>query len=232
MKKMFLLSLMICSSVWAAETSAQTNLTQKAITISLIGDSTVTNNVGWGKAFAGRFNSEVRVLNFAKGGASSKSWNDGKRLAAALEAKPDYVFIQFGHNDQPGKGAARETLPATSYRDNLKDYVKEVEASGAKAVIVSSVTRRTFAYNGKISPSLAPYAAAAKALAEELDVRFIGLHKASVNHHNEIGYEASMTFNPKEGDTSHFNEKGAEAVTDLILTELKEVDPALAAHLK
>jgi lysophospholipase L1-like esterase len=232
MKQTFVLLLMICSSVWAAETPEQANPTQKPITISLIGDSTVTDEVGWGKAFAGRFNDQVRVLNSAKGGASSKSWNDGKRLSAALEAKPDYVFIQFGHNDQPGKGADRETLPATSYRDNLKNYVKEIEAAGAKPIIVSSVTRRTFGYNEKIISSLAPYAAAARAVAEELNVPFIGLHKASVDYHDEIGYEASMAFNPKQGDTTHFNEKGAEAITDLILIELKAVVPALAAHLK
>ena len=190
---------------------------EPALKIALIGDSTVTDKSGWGKAFADRFNSDVLVINFAIGGRSSKSWYDEGRLVGALKAKPDYVLIQFGHNGQPGKGPERETYPGTSYRNYLKIYVKEFRKIGAKPIIVSSVTRRKFDQSGKIKSTLTPWAEAACAVAKELKVPCIDLHAASIALHNQIGPEASMTFNPKVDDTTHFNKKGAEAITDLIM---------------
>ena len=202
------------------------------VKIALIGDSTVTDAAGWGKAFAGRFEGNVKVLNYAAGGRSSKSWYDEKRLPAVLDAKPNYVLIQFGHNDQPGKGPQRETDPATTYRDYLKIYINQSGAIGAQPIIVSSVTRRTFDKNNKIASSLTPFAEAAKAVAKEMSVPFIDLHTLSVEHHNAIGPEASMTYNPKADDMTHFNKKGAEAMTELIIRELKVVVKDLYTYIK
>ena len=204
---------------------------EKHITIALIGDSTVTDHAGWGKAFAGRFNDRVTVLNFAVGGRSAKSWYDEKRLPKVLEAKPDYVLIQFGHNGQPGKGPARETDPATTYRDYLKIYINAFRKIGATPVLVSSVTRRRFDDSGKVTSTLTPWAEAAKAVATEMNVPFIDLHTASIEYHNKIGPEASMAFNPKEGDITHFNEGGAKAISALIVQDMIEACPNLARCL-
>jgi lysophospholipase L1-like esterase len=115
---------------------------------------------------------------------------------------------------------------------------------GGKPVIVSSVTRRTFDATGKIDDkvvrseksnlkgTLTDYARTAQAVAEEKKLPFIDLHRLSIAHHNQIGREASMTYNWKEGDTTHFNRKGAEAITDLIVPELKKIIPELATCLK
>jgi len=202
------------------------------ITIALIGDSTVTDKAGWGKAFAGRFAENVKVLNFSVGGRSSKSWYNENRLTEVLKAEPDYVFIQFGHNDQPNKGPKRKTDPATTYRDYLTLYVNEFRKTGATPIIVSSVTRRRFDNNGKITSIVTPWAESAKAVARTMKVPFVDLHARSVEYHNKIGREASMTFNPQKEDTTHFNKKGAEAITDLIIKEIKPVAPELYEQLK
>jgi pectinesterase len=202
------------------------------VKIALIGDSTVTDESGWGKAFADRFNDDVVTLNFAQNGRSARSWYDEDHLPAVLDAQPDYVLIQFGHNDQPGKGPERETDPATSYRDYLKVYIEALKAIGAKPIVVSSVARRNFNAEGKITSSLTPWAEAAQAVAQEWNVPFIDLHASSINYHNQIGPAASMTFNPEEGDTTHFNEKGAEAIADLIMQALQVVVSELNTCLK
>lgn len=204
----------------------------EVMTIALIGDSTVTDSAGWGKAFAERFDAGVKVRNFAMGGRSSKSWYNEKRLPPVLSAKPDYALIQFGHNDQPGKGPDRETDPATTYRDYLRLYVRELRAVGTKPVLVSSVVRRTFGKDGRIDSNLAPWAEAAKAVAKEMNVPLIDLYASSAALHNRLGPEASMAFNLKEGDRTHFNAKGAAAIAGLIVDDLKTAVPALAAHLK
>ena len=206
--------------------------TPDSITIALIGDSTVTDKAGWGKAFADRFKSGVVVLNFSAGGRSAKSWYDENRLPVVLKEKPDYVLIQFGHNGQPGKGPHRETDPATSYRDYLKLYVAEFRKIGTKPIIVSPVTRRRFDEKGRITSTLTPWARAARIVAGEVRVPFVDLHSASIDYHNKAGLDESMTFNPREGDRTHFNRKGAEVISGLIWKEIQAVAPGVYQYIR
>jgi|GEM_PF-1867309 len=81
-----------------------------------------------------------------------------------------------------------------------------------------------------VLPLLSSYAA--EDVAKELKLPFLDLHQISIAHHNQIGPEASMTYNFKEGDLTHFNRKGAEASAGLILEELKTVLPDVASYVK
>lgn len=203
--------------------------------IGLIGDSTVAVQSGWGPAFAERFEDRAKIVNYAKNGATLQALS--KKLDELVQLQPDYVLIQFGHNDQ-------KRYDTTVYRDHLKSYVERIRKFGGKAVIVSSVTRRSFDAQGKIvsnlvqnekysyKATLTDYAKTAEALAKELNLPFLDLHRVSIAHHNEIGREESMTYNFKEGDKTHFNRKGAKAITDLIIEELKTTIPELAVYLK
>ncbi|MCM8538310.1 MAG: rhamnogalacturonan acetylesterase [Lentisphaeraceae bacterium] len=220
----FLAILFFSQSLMSAE--------QKKITIALIGDSTVTTSAGWGKAFALRFNNKVTVHNFAMGGRSSKSWLAEKRLPKALASKPDYVFIQFGHNGQPGKGPKRETIPQTTYKEFLQIYINEFKAIGNKPIIISSVTRRKFNKDNKVTSTLTPWAKAAAEVAQKNNIPFIDLHRASIEYHNEIGPEASAKFNPEETDVTHFDLEGAKEITKLILQEFPKELKELKAYLK
>lgn len=215
---------------------------EEKVKIALVGDSTVTDSAGWGKAFADRFGPGVRVRNFAAGGRSSKSWLAEGRLEEVLAFAPDYVFIQFGHNGQPGKGPKRETDPATTYREYLKTYLAAFREAGATPVLVSSLTRREFGPGGTIrtawkegqkgSRPLQPWALAAKEVAAAANVPFIDLYGKSVAFHNRLGAEASVDFSPKEGDITHLNEAGAAAIANLIVEEVRHVIPRLSEHLK
>ena len=80
--------------------------------------------------------------------------------------------------------------------------------------------------------TLTDYAEAAEAVAEESNLPFLDLHRISIAHHNQIGPEASMTYNFKEGDLTHFNRKGAEAIAGLIFEELETVLPEMATFVK
>jgi pectinesterase len=214
--------------VSAGVAQAQSNV----VTIALVGDSTVEKGSGWGSAFAQLFNEKVTVKNFAIGGRSSKSFMGEKRWKPVLDAKPDYLFIQFGHNDQPGKGPDRETDPASTFRDNLTRYVTEARQAGAKPILVSSLVRRQFGADGKIASSLAPYAEGTRAVAKQLDVPLVDLHALSETYYNGVGKEAAMGHNMKEGDITHLNAKGAQAVALLIAEQLKKGRHPLAAFLK
>lgn len=120
----------------------------KPLSIALIGDSTMASYAkppadrpdltGWGQVFGESFEAGVTILNHAASGRSSKSFLSEGRWEPVLAEKPDYVFIQFGHNDQPGKGD-RATDPQGDFQDNLRRYVREAQAAGAKPVLVTPV---------------------------------------------------------------------------------------------
>lgn len=196
--------------------------------VALIGDSTVTDDKGWGGAFAEMLDGRAEVYNFAVGGRSAKSYTDEDRLPAALAVRPDYVFIQFGHNGQPGKGEYRETDPESSYRDYLRRFVADIRAAGAEPIIISSLTRRHFDPDGRIESTLGPWAEGARAVATELEVPFIDLHAASIALHNQLGKGRSADFDYEPGDRTHLNEAGARVIAGLIFDALDDLDHPLA----
>jgi lysophospholipase L1-like esterase len=199
------------------------------VVIALVGDSTVTDKSGWGAAFAAAIGDHATVVNLAAGGRSAKSFLDEGRLQAVLDARPDYVFIQFGHNGQPGKGAYRETDPDSTYREFLVTYIEAFRAIGAEPIIVSSVTRRRFDDTGHIRTTLSPWAGAARDVAAENGVAFVDLHSRSIELHNRIGLEASMAFNPEPDDVTHFNATGAAEIAALVIGELHRLQHPLAS---
>lgn len=221
--------------------------------VMLVGDSTVASRSGWGDAFAKLLGPGVECSNLALGGRSSKSYRDEGHWKKVLDAKPGWVLIQFGHNDQPGKGPERETDAKTTFRDNLARYVAEVRALGVKPVLVTSLTRRNFNAQGKIDPGnlqtstdakgekhpdlLTDYAEGTRAVAMELKVPLIDLNARSIEQMNALGPEAAIAFDAKAKDPAipdktHLSEKGAEATAQLVADEIRKNVPELATLLK
>jgi alpha-L-fucosidase 2 len=206
--------------------------------VVLVGDSTVTDHSGWGLGFRQYLGEGARVSNVAAGGRSSKSYRDEGLWDQALALKGDYYLIQFGHNDQPGKGPERETDPDTTYYANLARYVDEVRAIGATPVLVTSLVRRTFskADPGKLESAHVPYVEAVKRLAAEKNVPLVDLHKSSLEYCEMIGPAATAGFNfpDKTGqtDTTHLRADGSTAFARLVVAGLGRAVPALAPHLR
>ncbi len=207
--------------------------------IALVGDSTVSTYsnppadtpglTGWGQVFDEFFNDKVTVLNFAVSGHSSKSFIREGLWRKTLDAKPDYVFIQFGHNDQPNKGA-RSTDVNGDYQEYLRQYINEARAAGAKPVLVTSVARRIF-QEGKPHTTLQPYVDAMKKVGREMDVPVIDLHAASLALLEKLGDEGSADFSPSAKDRSHFSRKGARSMAKLVAEAIPQTVPALQPYL-
>jgi len=199
--------------------------------------STVTDQAGWGAAFAELLDDGAACTNLAAGGQSSKSFYDAGRWKRVLALKPDYVFIQFGHNDQPGKGPQRETDPATTFRVNLARYVDEARAVGAKPILVTSLCRRIFTSEGKIDRAQAPYVAATKAVAAEKQVPLVDLYESSIELAERLGPEKSKTFGPPHPniagavDGTHLSPEGAKQIAAIIAKAATEAVPELSKHI-
>jgi PelA/Pel-15E family pectate lyase len=164
--------------------------------LALAGDSTVTDTAGWGFGLKKQLGADVVCMNFARGGQSSKSFRDSGQWAKTLAFQPTHVLIQFGHNDMPGKGPERETDPATTYAENLTRFVEEARAAGAQPILITSLTRRIFAPDGKLRGELAPYAAAASRVAAEQKVPLIDLYALSLAHAEKLGLGGVAPFEP------------------------------------
>jgi lysophospholipase L1-like esterase len=171
-----------------ATLGALTGFAQQPVTIVLVGDSTVNDEGGWGPGFAALFGPQTKIVNLAQNGRSSKSFRSEGWWAPALTGKPDYVLIQFGHNDVAGKGPDRETDPATTYRENMLRYVEEVRAAGAKPVLITSIVRRKFDAEGRFTPdTLVPYVAEIRKLAAQKKVPLIDLYALTLAQAEQLG---------------------------------------------
>src|SRR5205085_1137739 len=128
--------LMILAVTIFAQAASAADTSSGKTRIALAGDSTVTTNSGWGLAFEKLLGPDAQCLQLARGGQSTKSYRDSKNWQKVLDAKPNFVLIQFGHNDMPGKGPERETDPKTTYPENLARFVDEARAIGAVPILV------------------------------------------------------------------------------------------------
>ena len=208
----------------------------------LIGDSTVCEypqsqpSRGWGQFIQERFpEGSVKVINLAAEGRSTKTFIQEGRWQQALDEKPDYVLIQFGHNDSHAPDKPESTDATTDYKNFLRRYIDGSRAAGATPILVTPVVRRAFDARGRIAENqttgnLLPYVNAMQDISHEKSVALIDLYTSSKALVEKLGPKASAAMANRKGDITHFNEKGARAMADLVLRELPAAAPALARH--
>lgn len=202
----------------------------------LVGDSTVTDDAGWGNGFRARLAGGARCLNQAMGGRSSKSYRDEGHWDTALATDPDVVLLQFGHNDEPGQGADRETDPDTTFAANLARYVADTRAAAAIPILVTPLARRNFGATGDLSPrSLRPYVIATRRTAIEHDVPLIDLHEASFRFCRALGPAGCERLSARRPDgsvdTTHLNAAGGLRLGSLVADLVRGEVPALRRYL-
>ena len=189
---------------------------------------------GWCQIIEPNFDKTVRISNHAVNGRSSKSFIDQGRWEVVLDSlkKGDYVFIQFGHNDQKIQDSTRYTVPFESYSENLKKFITETRDKGAVPILFTSIVRRKFGDDGKLKDTHGDYPVAAKKVAQELNVPLIDLQKITEEWVNTLGDEASKKMflwtapnekypNGRKDDT-HLSVEGANKVAQFAVQEIKK----------
>jgi lysophospholipase L1-like esterase len=208
------------------------------VRIILVGDSTVAPVNGWGPGFCQDVTAQVTCVNMAKNGRSTNSYRaEGlwKEVMVALQHNAEFsgtwVFIQFGHNDQPGK--PRPADPVIEFPANLRQYVREVRAAGAHPVLITSLTRRTFK-DGKLEDSLGPWAEATRKVAAEEKVPVLDLNSDSAAAVQKMGsVEADKLAMPEPSfDYTHLGEKGSVFFGRMVADELSKAVPELRPYIK
>jgi lysophospholipase L1-like esterase len=204
-------------------------------TIFLLGDSTVCDQPlepysSWGQMLTRFFGPGVAIANHAESGESLRSSLGARRLDKVLSLiKPgDYLFIQYGHNDQKEKGEGVGAF--TTYKSDLKMFVAEARKRGATPVLLTSVNRRNFNDQGKVYSTLGDYPEAVRQVANEEKVALIDLNAMSKAFYEALGPERSaLAF--KEGDGTHHNNYGAYELARCVVEGIKANNLGIAKFL-
>lgn len=209
-----------------------------SIRIALAGDSTVKTYTkegdptrGWGQTIGSFFKDNVKFENHAEGGRSTKTFINENRWKKILDSKPDYVFVQFGHNDSHAKDKPESTDAATDYKEYLRQYADDALKAGIKVIFITPMHRRSFR-NGKVTEELLPYANAMKEVAKEKNILLIDLYSSSGKLLEEKGEEPATDLFCSVKDRTHFSQKGAEEMARLIVEDLKKTDSPLKNYIK
>ncbi len=241
---LLLLALVGCLAATAAERPTH---------VYLIGDSTCANKNlekenperGWGQLFRAFFDETVFVENHAMNGRSTKSFrNENRWEPIYTQMQPgDYVFIQFGHNDEKVHREAVGSVPEV-FAENLRRYVRETREKGGIPILLTPIARRHFDEAGQLKKTHGEYPARVRQVAEEEQVPLLELEALTEAWLTELGDEPSRPYfmwvekgtSPlyPDGrqDNTHLNVKGAHHVARLVAQEVTEKVPALAAHFR
>ncbi len=211
---------------WAGDSTVQTN------------DYTTYPQNGIGQVFSIFLKESCSVFNHAKNGRSTKSFLDEGRLEAIKEqiSEGDFLFIQFGHNDEKSQDPARYTEPHGSFIDNLGILIQAARERGAYPVLITPLERRCFTDEKHLGPGEhLEYVKGIKEAAEKFKVPLVDLYTKSRRELEKAGEERSrgwyMYFpegyypeHPAESkDNTHLRHDGAVHFAGLIAEGLREL---------
>ncbi len=218
--------------------------------IFLAGDSTVASyspsdfpQAGWGQLLPLIFTNTVVIKNYAGGGQTTKSFVEvGLWKKICDQLKPgDYVFIQFGHNDQYAPGDRRVGLE--SYSNRLAKLVGDVRAAKAEPVLVVPPNSGDFD-GAKVIDLHKEYAVAVRKVAAATGACCVDLHARSIERYEKLGKEETLktlfmwfpagaypNYPDGKKDTWHFSENGAKRLTEMIAEELRSKHSPLERYL-
>ena len=201
--------------------------------IIYLGDSTVTYNhiatwpqTGLSQGLLLYLKDDVFVRSFAINGRSTKSFIDQGRFdqADAYIQDGDFVFIQFGHNDEKMSDPLRYTEPFTTYEDNLIRFASMAKSHGAYPVIISPIARRLFDSHGRFLPgSHGDYPKAAREAAERAGCPFIDMTSVTEEYLTQLGDFASRPLYVYPKDNSHLQMQGAVVMAGFLADGLERL---------
>ncbi len=221
--------------------------------VYLVGDSTCADKKldkenperGWGQLFRAFFDAEVVVENHAMNGRSTKSFRDEGRwdvIYSALQTG-DYVFIQFGHNDEKVDRPKVGSVPEV-FAENLRRYVRETREKGAIPILLTPIARRHFTEEGELKKTHGEYPDRVRQVAAEMEVTLLDMEPLTEAWLQELGDVPSRDYFVwvKAGtsplypdgreDNTHLNVRGAHVISRMVADCLKKQVPALADHFR
>lgn len=209
------------------------------VTVYLAGNSTVVDQddepwASWGQMITRFFKPGVAIADHAESGLTLASFKGSHRLDKVLSTAKagDYLFIEFGHNDQKEKGPNDGAWK--SYTESFKYFISQAKAKGMIPVVVTSTSRRAFSdTTGKVYNTLGDFPAAARKVAQDEGVAMIDVNAMTADFYNALGKEGSkkaLVHYPANtwpgqtaplADNTHFNTYGAYEIAKMVVEGIK-----------
>ncbi|UFH32868.1 rhamnogalacturonan acetylesterase [Chryseobacterium sp. C-71] len=222
----------------------QPNKTAK--TIYITGDSTVVDAqyepwASWGQMLPYFFvPNDVVIANYAESGETLKAFEDRHRIDKIWNKikSGDYLFIQFGHNDQKAGNSTK-----SGYRKRLKEWISKARELRAIPVLVTSMNRRVFNKNNKIVNTLDDFPDAMREIAKEEKVDLVDLNALSKTLFEAMGpekakkafvhYPANSYPNQPTAlaDDTHFNTYGAYELAKCVVKSIVDQNLPLKKYI-
>lgn len=225
------------------------NRVEGVITVFLCGNSTVVDQdnepwCSWGQIIPRFFTDRISIANYAESGEAADTFRAAGRLKKALtQMKPgDYLFIQFGHNDQKERGPG--VGPYYSFATNLKIFIDEARARGVYPVLVTPMQRRSFNEEGQIVDTHGEYPNAMRWVAHKENVPLIDLNAITRILYEAMGVEGSKyafvhypagTYPGQDkplADNTHFNPYGAYQIAKCVIEGMKKLKLPIVNYLR
>ena len=240
--------------------------------VYLVGDSTVCyydenysipyNRYGWGMKLADMYNN-VNVQNLALSGRSSRSFLAETYYQTLVNniGAGDYLFIQFGHNDEktdeatyPGLGTYPgldfSTLDSEGKNSSgqysyewilLNKYIKVAQDKGAVPVLVTPITRRALDGQANYQQHV-PYQEAMIALGEQYNVPVIDMTTLTTQLYTSLYNYGGADETAKMHcyadtaqttiDNTHLSNAGAAKIASMIAEQTKVLGLSLGDYAK
>ena len=202
-------------------------------TIFVAGDSTVCDwdpalatiidvlERGWAQELSQFLKPGIAVANYADSGETAGGFYT-KFFTQARDAMRagDYLFIQFGHNDQKAQSSI------DGYKANLMKYITDAKTKGATPVLFTPVARKGAS---TADPGFAGLDQQVRELATAQNVAVIDLTTLAIAHYKTVPNLSALF---AVGDSTHFSETGATQISGLVVKDLKAKTLPLNAFIK
>jgi lysophospholipase L1-like esterase len=204
-------------------------------TIFVAGDSTVCDweptyaatkagplERGWAQEFSQFLKPGIAVANYADSGETAagfygKFWTPAK----ALLREGDYVFVEFGHNDQGD-------FTADQFKANMKKYLTDALAAKAIPVLLTPLARKSASM---ANPGFGGLDQATRELAAAEKVTLVDLTNMTLTYYSSAGVtKAELFATTSEG--THLGEYGATQISKLVADYLKTTTLGLKAFVR
>ncbi len=190
-------------------------------TLFVVGDSTVCDwdpaaanlgpeERGWAQEFSQFLKPGLAVANYADSGDTASSLYGKFASRGAVLEEGDYLFIQFGHNDQKSQSGIDD------YKANLMKYINDARDKKATPILFSPVARKSATLD---NPGFAGLDQQARDLAQAEQVAFVDLTTLSIDYYATVPDKSVLFATPTEG--THFSITGATAVSALVADALR-----------
>ncbi|HSE46016.1 MAG TPA: GDSL-type esterase/lipase family protein [Gemmatimonadales bacterium] len=178
---------------------------------------------GWAQEFSQYLLPGLAVANYADSGDTAGTLYTKFKSRGAVMKAGDFLFIQFGHNDQ------KSQADVDAFKANLTKFINDARAAGATPILFTPVARKSAT---TANPGFAGLDVQVRELAASAKVALVDLTSLAIAYYGSLTSAQlnALFFSSTEG--THFSESGATQIAGIVAKNLKASTVPIRDFLK